>query len=64
MVQEVEDQRVEDLERGVADSAAISPLGGRVRRRSIRLQRIGLALVLLGCALQAVLLFRPLLSEG
>jgi hypothetical protein len=30
---------------------------GRVRRRNLRLQRIGLALVLLGCALQAVLLF-------
>ena len=34
-----------------------SPPGGCVRRRNIRLQRIGLALVLLGCALQAVLLF-------
>jgi hypothetical protein len=41
-----------------------SPPGGRVGRRNIRLQRIGLALVLLGCALQAVLLFWPLLSEG
>jgi hypothetical protein len=29
-----------------------SPPGGRVGRRNIRLQRIGLALVLLGCALQ------------
>ena len=39
-----------------------SPPGGRARRRNM-LQRIGLALVLLG-ALQAVLLFRPFLSEG
>ena len=41
-----------------------SPPGVRVGRRNMRLQRIGLALVLLGCTLQAVLLFLPLLTEG